>query len=263
MGFNDAQSHALMTQEYEGTWWQKIQHFAPTQHVRRLAQHLEHLAQCGAVHDVFDIILDHSDLFVAYPDDTSRQNAESLCALFVNIGNELGHEPAALYNRIKNLDGLGNKGPSAITNPSGGAVQIMTIHGAKGLQAPVVVVAGLFHAGKSDSSLAARSNVLVTPQVVAGRINPWSSRDRPDDGLWEFAKRIDHAQRQAERRREFYVALTRVKDRLILVGSPNRTAEIDTDTQNLVFKVRPSLKTMGGMLPVSYTHLTLPTKRIV
>ena len=248
MGFNDAQSHALMTQEYEGTWWQKIQHFAPTQHVRRLAQHLEHLAQCGAVHDVFDIILDHSDLFVAYPDDTSRQNAESLCALFVNIGNELGHEPAALFNRIKDLDGLGNKGPSAITTPSGGAVQIMTIHGAKGLQAPVVVVAGLFHAGKSDSSLAAKSNVLVTPQVVAGRINPWSSRDRPDDGLWEFAKRIDHAQRQAERRREFYVALTRVKDRLILVGSPNRSADIDPKTQELVLKVRPSLKTMGGML---------------
>ena len=248
MGFNDAQSHALMTQEHEGNWWQKIQHFAPTESIRQLAQHLEHLAACGAVHDVLDIILDHSDLLVAYPDDTSRQNAESLCALLVNIGNELGHEPAALYNRIKNLDGLGNKGPSAITNPSGGAVQIMTIHGAKGLQAPVVVVAGLFHAGKSDSSLAARSNVLVTPQVVAGRINPWSSRDRPDDGLWEFAKRIDHAQRQAERRREFYVALTRVKDRLILVGSPNRTAEIDTDTQNLVFKVRPSLKTMGGML---------------
>ena len=248
MGFNDAQSHALMTQEHEGTWWQKIQHFAPTEPVRQLAQHLEHLAQCGAVHDVFDIILDHSDLLVAYPDDTSRQNAESLCALLVNIGNELGHEPAALFNRVRDLDGLGNKGPSAITTPSGGAVQIMTIHGAKGLQAPVVVVAGLFHAGKSDASLAAKNNVLVTPQVVAGRINPWNSRDRPDDGLWEFAKRMDHAQRQAERRREFYVALTRVKDRLILVGSPSRTAEIDTETQKLKFKVRPSLKTMGGML---------------
>ncbi len=248
MGFSDVQCHALMTQEIEGNWWQKIQHFAPTESVRTLALHLEHLAHCGAVHDVFDIILDHSDLLVAYPDDTSRQNAESLCALLVNIGNELGHEPAALYNRIKDLDGLGTKGPSAIATPSGGAVQIMTIHGAKGLQAPVVVVAGLFHAGKSDSSLAAKSNVLVTPQVVAGRINPWNSRERPDDGLWEFAKRIDHAQRQAERRREFYVALTRVKDRLILVGSPNRTAEIDTKTQKLNVNVRPSLKTMGGML---------------
>jgi hypothetical protein len=247
-GFSDAQSHALMTEEVEGNWWQRIQHFAPTPPIRHLAQHLENLVNCGAVHDVFDAVLDHSDLLVAYPDDTSRQNAESWCALLVSIGNELGHEASALFNRVRDLDGLGTKGPSAITTPSGGAVQIMTIHGAKGLQAPVVVVAGLFHAGKSDASLAAKNNVLVTPQVVAGRINPWTSRERPEDGLWEFAKRMDHAQRQAERRREFYVALTRVKNHLILVGSPSRTAELDPDTQNLTFRVKPSLKTMGGML---------------
>tara|TARA_B100001093_G_scaffold516803_1_gene596513 strand:- start:66608 stop:71581 length:4974 start_codon:yes stop_codon:yes gene_type:complete len=247
LGFNDAQSHALMTQEMDGTWWQKIQHCAPNDSIRRLAEHLEYLVQCGAVHDIFDVILDHSDLLVAYPDDTSRQNAESWCALLSSIGDELGHEASALYHRIKDLDGLGTKGPSAITTPPGGAVQIMTIHGAKGLQAPVVVVAGMFHAGKSDASLAAKNNVLVTPQVVAGRINPWTSRDRPDDGLWEFAKRMDHAQRQAERRREFYVALTRVKDRLIVVGSPSRTAEIDVQTHRLTFKSKPSLKTMGGM----------------
>ena len=123
----------------------------------------------------------------------------------------------------------------------------MTIHGAKGLQAPVVVVAGIFNAGKSDASLAVRNNVLVTPQVVAGRINPWTSRERPDDGLWEFAKRMDHAQRQAERRREFYVALTRVKDRLIVVGSPSDTAEVNADTNLLEFKSNPSMKTMGAM----------------
>ena len=248
MGFNDAQSHALMTQDFEGNWWQKIQHFAPNESVCQLAVHLEHLVQCGALHDVFDAILDHSDLLVAYPGDTSRQNAESLCALMVNIGNELGHEPSAIFTRLKDLEDLGTQGPSAITTPSGGAVQIMTIHGAKGLQAPVVVVAGMFHAGKSDAALAARNNVLVTPQVIAGRINPWSSRDRPSDGLWEFTKCIDHAQRQAERRREFYVALTRVKNHLILSGSPIRNGEIDPKSKRLMVRVKPSLKTMGGML---------------
>lgn len=247
-GFNDAESHRLMTQDFEGNWWQKIQHFAPNESIRQLAHHLEQLVRRGALHDVFDVILDHSDLLVAYPDDTSRQNAESICALMVNIGNELGHEPSAIFNRLTDLEDLGNQGPSAITTPSGGAVQIMTIHGAKGLQAPVVVVAGLFHAGKSDAALAARNNVLVTPQVIAGRINPWSSRERPKDGLWEFTKCIDHAQRQAERRREFYVALTRVKNHLILSGSPSRTAEIDSKTKKLMVRVKPSLKTMGGML---------------
>ena len=247
LGFNDAQAHALLTSEEELSWWKKIQQHAPNNLVKQLAAHIERLVLQGAIHDVFDTVLDCSDLLVAYPDDASRQNAEAWCALATSIGNELGHEASAIFNRMKALSGLGNKGPSAITTPSGGAIQIMTIHGAKGLQAPVVVVAGIFHAGKSDASLAVRNNVLVTPQVVAGRINPWTSRERPDDGLWEFAKRIDHAQRQAERRREFYVALTRVKDRLIVVGSPSDTAEINTDTHLLEFKSKPSLKTMGAM----------------
>ena len=247
LGFNDAQAHALLTSKEEHSWWKKIQQHAPNKLVKQFAIHIEHLVLQGAIHDVFDTVLDHSDLLVAYPDDTSRQNAEAWCALAASIGNELGHEASAIFNRMKALSGLGNKGPSAITTPSGGAIQIMTIHGAKGLQAPVVVVAGIFHAGKSDASLAVRNNVLVTPQVVAGRINPWTSRERPDDGLWEFAKRMDHAQRQAERRREFYVALTRVKDRLIVVGSPSGTAEINTDTHLLEFKSKPSMKTMGAM----------------
>ena len=247
LGFNDAQAHALLTSKDEGSWWGKIQQYAPNNLVKQFAAHIERLVQQGAIHDVFDIVLDCSDLLVAYPDDTSRQNAEAWCALAASIGNELGHEASAIFNRMKDLSGLGNKGPSAITTPSGGAIQIMTIHGAKGLQAPVVVVAGIFHAGKSDASLAVRNNVLVTPQVVAGRINPWTSRERPDDGLWEFAKRMDHAQRQAERRREFYVALTRVADRLIVVGSPSATAEINPETHLLEFKSKPSLKTMGAM----------------
>tara|TARA_B110000902_G_scaffold70538_1_gene83600 strand:+ start:7559 stop:12511 length:4953 start_codon:yes stop_codon:yes gene_type:complete len=247
LGFNDAQSHALLTSKEGTSWWKSIQQHAPNKHVKQFAAHIEHLVQQGAIHDVFDTVLDHSDLLVAYPDDTSRQNAEAWCALAASIGNELGHEASAIFNRMKALSGLGNKGPSAITTPSGGAIQIMTIHGAKGLQAPVVVVAGIFNAGKSDASLAVRNNVLVTPQVVAGRINPWTSRERPDDGLWEFAKRMDHAQRQAERRREFYVALTRVKDRLIVVGSPSDTAEVNADTNLLEFKSNPSMKTMGAM----------------
>ena len=247
LGFNDSQAHALLSSSEDSTWWEKIQRHAPNNSVKRLASHLNSLVQQGALHDVFDAVLDSSDLLVAYPDDTARQNAEAWCALASSIGQELGHEASAIFNRMKELSGLGNKGPSAITTPSGGAVQIMTIHGAKGLQAPVVVVAGIFHAGKSDASLAVRNNVLVTPQVVAGRINPWNSRERPDDGLWEFAKRMDHAQRQAERRREFYVALTRVEDRLIVVGSPSDTAVFNEENHHLEFKCKPSMKTMGAM----------------
>tara|TARA_B100001564_G_scaffold309186_1_gene280111 strand:+ start:42 stop:5015 length:4974 start_codon:yes stop_codon:yes gene_type:complete len=248
LGLSDGQIHDIFSSKNTAdNWWPVLHENAPTKRSKTLVKHIASLVTKGALHQVLDIVLDHSDLLIAYPDDTSRQNAELWCGLVYNIGSEYGHEPTEIYSHLKSLQGLGNKGPQAITIPSGGAVRIMTIHGAKGLQSKVVVVAGMFHAGKSDSSLAARNNVLVTPEIVSGRINPWASRDRPYDGLWEFAKNMDGAQRQAERRREFYVALTRVKDRLIVVGSPNTTSSLEESTNNLFFKSKPSMKTMGAM----------------
>ena len=73
----------------------------------------------------------------------------------------------------------------------------MTIHGSKGLQAPVVVVSGLFSAGKADASMSVQDNILVTPQVLAGRIQPWRANDRPQDGLWAFAAEMNKAQDKA------------------------------------------------------------------
>jgi hypothetical protein len=207
------------------------------------------LVDAGAVYDVFDAVLDHSDLLTAYPGDADRQNGEAWYALANKIGNELGHDCSAIYSRMKQLAQLKKKGPKAASVPSGGAVQIMTIHGVKGLQSKVVVVAGLFNAGKMDASMAVKENVLVTPQVLAGRINPWMSRERPYDGLWQFTKSMDSAQTQAERRREFYVALTRVEDRLILVGS--HTNELDEDAKEGCLKLKkskPNKRSMGLML---------------
>lgn len=248
LGLTDGQIHDIFTKhKIADDWWDILHENTPSNRAKNLVHHLSTLVGKGAIHQILDAILDHSDLLITYPDDTSRQNAELWCALVYNIGAEYGHEPTEIYSHLKSLQGLANKGPQAITIPSGGAVRIMTIHGAKGLQSKVVVVAGMFHAGKSDSSLAARNNVLVTPEIVSGRINPWASRDRPYDGLWEFAKNMDGAQRQAERRREFYVALTRVKDRLIVVGSPNTDCNIDKSTKKLSFKSKPSRKTMGAM----------------
>lgn len=248
-GLNDNQIHEIFSsKKHSDNWWPLIEQGVTSQRGKSLIKHISTLASKGAVHEIFDVVLDHSDLLMAYPDDTARQNAELWCSLIYDIGCEYGHEATEIHSHLQSLKGLENKGPQSKTIPSGGAVKIMTIHGAKGLQSKVVVVSGLFHAGKSDSSLAARNNVLVTPEVVAGRINPWASRDRPYDGLWEFAKNIDSAQRQAERRREFYVALTRVEDHLILVGSPNTSCTIDESSNKLSFKSKPSKNTMGSML---------------
>ena len=228
---------------------------APKQQVGALVSHIGGMVTKGALYEAIDDILDHSDLLVAYPEDADRQNAEAWYMLVASIGNELGHEAAAIYSRLCELHRLGQRGPPATTVPAGGAVRIMTVHNAKGLEASVVFVAGLFKAGASDSQLNSRENILVTPQVIAGRINPWRSQDRPNDGLWEFTQRLDQAQTQAERRRSFYVALTRARDRLVLVGSYANEASINDDSGHLEVKVKASRSTMGGMLLESLRSL--------
>ena len=248
MGMTDKQI-AKAFSKHSGKWWDKLIENSPSEAVKRLLEHMLQLVDAGAVYDVFDAVLDHSDLLTAYPGDADRQNGEAWYALANKIGNELGHDCSAIYSRMKQLAQLKKKGPKAASVPSGGAVQIMTIHGVKGLQSKVVVVAGLFNAGKMDASMAVKENVLVTPQVLAGRINPWMSRERPYDGLWQFTKSMDSAQTQAERRREFYVALTRVEDRLILVGS--HTNELDEDAKEGCLKLKkskPNKRSMGLML---------------
>ena len=248
VGMTERQVHDAMTSLEEGgdVLPHLIEH-APTEAVRSLLMHVHQLMAWGALYDVFDAVLDGSDLLVAYPDDAQRQFAEAWITIVQSIGNDTGHDAAAMYRRMVEIRALGRQGPQAITQPDSSAVQIMTIHGSKGLQAPVVVVSGLFAAGKADASMSVQDNILVTPQVLAGRIQPWRAKDRPEDGLWAFAAEMNKAQDKAELRRKFYVALTRVKDRLIITGSPGNVSTFDEEVGTLSVRFAPDPRTMGRM----------------
>ena len=212
------------------------------------------MVQFGGIYDVFDAVLDHSDLLIAFPDESERQVAEMWCALIEKIGSETGHEPAAILEQMKAFATLGTKGPQASSSPTSGAIQIMTIHGAKGLQAPVVIVTGLFEAGRRSSSIEAQNNVLITPDVIAGRIQPWKSKEKPKDALWMLAEQMNKAQNQAELRRQFYVALTRVKDRLIFVGSPNVACSIGENSM-VAMKVNFKGNNMGDLMLDGFRYM--------
>ena len=249
VGMTEQQVHDLLTSLPEGgdALPHLLEH-APTERVAALLNRLHQYIAWGAVYDAFDLLLDESDLLVAYPDDAQRQFAEAWLTLVHSIGKDAGHDAAAMYRRMQAVRDLGNQGPQAITHPTASAVQIMTIHGSKGLQAPVVVVTGLFSAGKADASMSVQDNILVTPQVLAGRIQPWRAKDRPQDGLWAFTAEMNKAQDKAELRRKFYVALTRVKDRLIITGSPGNKSTFDEASGVLSVRFAPDPRTMGRML---------------
>ena len=126
------------------------------------------------------------------------------------------------------------------TDQGAGVVRIMTVHAAKGLQAPIVILP---------------DTVLAKPLKVPGLLWP----DEEDDGafLWTPNKRIDvdalaqrrekAAQAAAEEyHRLLYVALTRAEDRLIIAGYGGK----DEDSKSWYAHIRAGL----GKLATKENH---------
>ncbi len=106
------------------------------------------------------------------------------------------------------------------------AVRIMTVHGAKGLQAPIVFLPDTM--GVPTDKAARNHGQLVWPMLEDGvRVPLWAPRKAACDdiALGELDRLKD--ERMREHRRLLYVAMTRAEDRLIVCGWRGRKAEPD------------------------------------
>jgi ATP-dependent helicase/nuclease subunit A len=99
-----------------------------------------------------------------------------------------------------------------------GEVRVMTVHGAKGLEAPLVIIpdigAPLSQTGRTalQTCEATEGNMPVATPV-------WIPKKEQHSPRSLAARQAFDAAQEEERRRLFYVALTRARDRLILCGS--------------------------------------------
>ncbi len=112
-------------------------------------------------------------------------------------------------------------------------VRVMTVHGAKGLQAPIVILPDTFQVPRQGgvqgpkllwSHLADRGPDLLL----------WSPQSARDDRLSQIARTEQRQAQEAEYRRLLYVAMTRAQDRLYVCGYQDRTAPSDNCWYRLI-----------------------------
>lgn len=93
-------------------------------------------------------------------------------------------------------------------------VRVTTVHGAKGLEAPVVILADAGPRGAPR-----RGRLLWGPAAEVGPELPfWRPPKAEREGQTARLADLDDARERDERRRLLYVALTRARDRLYIVG---------------------------------------------
>ncbi|MEL6575953.1 MAG: 3'-5' exonuclease, partial [Pseudomonadota bacterium] len=101
---------------------------------------------------------------------------------------------------------------------AGGEVRVMTVHGAKGLEAPIVVLPDTL--GKPGGGGPGRPTLL--PVRGAGNapdLMLWVEGKGRDDALARKARDAAQARETAEFKRLLYVALTRAESRLLICGA--------------------------------------------
>jgi ATP-dependent helicase/nuclease subunit A len=93
-------------------------------------------------------------------------------------------------------------------------VRVMTVHGAKGLEAPVVIMADTT-TSPSDTQ---RLRLIRLPQGNGGEVLVWAGRKADDPTCVAEARNAMLEETEHEYRRLLYVAMTRAADRLIIAG---------------------------------------------
>ncbi len=178
------------------------------------------------------ILSDHDyDLAVLARWDGSRRfaNLMKLGRLARDYEAIRGADVAGFVRFVREQEALGAKELEAVAEEEGaGAVRLLTIHGAKGLEFKVVIVAD---AGRDIGGPRGGDEIVALSDGRFGfrMVHPTRGERKPVfdyDDVREAEKERD----RAERLRLYYVAMTRAIDRLIVSGAidPDRAADRET-----------------------------------
>jgi ATP-dependent exoDNAse (exonuclease V) beta subunit len=177
------------------------------------------------------ILTEHDyDLAVLAQWDGRRRyaNLRKLARLARSYEELRGPDVEGFVRFVREQDSVGASELEAVAEEEGtDVIRLLTIHGAKGLEFKVVVVADAGRHGASYDS----DEILCLPDGRLGfRVaDPATGKRRPTSDYQEV-KEVEEEASEAERRRLYYVAMTRAIDRLVVSGSidPERSGDDST-----------------------------------
>ncbi len=110
-----------------------------------------------------------------------------------------------------------------------GRVRVMTAHGAKGLEAPVVILPDTIRQTRADKGVIAKVDIGGRPAAA------WKGKKGEEPALLAAARDRAAAAQAEEQRRLLYVAMTRAEDWLIVCGAlPKRAGDISDNWYAMV-----------------------------
>ena len=140
-----------------------------------------------------------------------------------------------------------------------GQVRIMTVHGSKGLQAPIVILPDTVH-GQSRTK-----DRFLWPDKTGLDVPLWSPRKDTDTGLFKECAAQIKQQDEEEYRRLLYVAMTRAEEKLYIAGYNNRKTMPENCWYELVRtgleKLEDTHVSDSGALCLSNPQIGAPDRR--
>ena len=207
------------------SWWEVLLQAEPaslSEPLRRAQGLLSRWASVAALrspHDLLDAIVDEGDLTArlaaAVPASERRARLHAVEALLALALELDGGRYAGLYGFVRALKSRALK-LAAPAEPD--AVQLLTVHGAKGLEAKVVVLMDA-EAGPARAESMALAISWPVQEPVPRTVAFIVSEAKPPPSLQALLD-DEKEQRQREELNALYVAMTRARHRLLLSRTP-------------------------------------------
>ncbi len=198
------------------------------------------------------VVIEHDyDLAVLAQADGRRRyaNMRKLARLARSYEELRGRDIEGFVRFVREQDSVGATELEAVAEEEDtDVIRLLTIHAAKGLEFKVVVVAD---AGRD--SRASRDEVLCLPDGRLGFkvAHPSTGKRLPTTG-YDEVKEVEAEAERDERRRLYYVAMTRAIDRLIVSGSidPSRASDAETPIGWVLERLGPEELERAGDAPL-------------